>query len=305
MIGKMPFRKYVAQMKERRTESGRRYAMLFDVLRSFGVRCAGFIPLGDADLISKREYGFPEDAFVISFYLPYYTNVKSNLANFASARDYHQYYAELFRACESFMNEKHPGRYFRGFADVSPFAEVLLAAKCSLGVIGDHGMLITKDASSFIVLGEAVCGLSEDELLAEGISKGEGKVGGCTHCGECRRQCPADAADDKSRCISSITQKKGELSESEKDIIRKTGMVWGCDVCALACPVTKTAMKNGTLETDIPYFTEGRLGTVDEGLISSMSDEEYERYSFSWRKREVMIRNIRIASGTDFEGENI
>ena len=57
-------------------------------------------------------------------------------------------------------------------------------------------------------------------------------------------------------------------------------------------------------ETDIPYFTEGRLGTVDEGLISSMSDEEYERYSFSWRKREVMIRNIRIASGTDFEGEN-
>lgn len=88
-------------------------------------------------------------------------------------------------------------------------------------------MLITKDASSFIVLGEAVCGLSEDELLAEGISRGEGKVGGCTHCGECRRQCPADAADDKSRCISSITQKKGELSESEKDIIRKTGMVWG------------------------------------------------------------------------------
>ena len=84
MIGKMPFRKYVAQMKERRTESGRRYAMLFDVLRSFGVRRAGFIPLGDADLISKREYGFPEDAFVISFYLPYYTNVKSNLANFAS-----------------------------------------------------------------------------------------------------------------------------------------------------------------------------------------------------------------------------
>ena len=160
-------------------------------------------------------------------------------------------------------------------------------------------------ASSFIVLGEAVCGLSEDELLAEGISRGEGKVGGCTHCGECRRQCPADAADDKSRCISSITQKKGELSESEKDIIRKTGMVWGCDVCALACPVTKIAMKNGTLKTDIPYFTEGRLGTVDEGLISSMSDEEYKRYSFSWRKREVMIRNIRIASGTDSEGENV
>ena len=82
-------------------------------------------------------------------------------------------------------------------------------------------------------------------------------------------------------------------------------MVWGCDVCALACPVTKIAMKNGTLKTDIPYFTEGRLGTVDEGLISSMSDEEYKRYSFSWRKREVMIRNIRIASGTDSEGENV
>ncbi len=81
--------------------------------------------------------------------------------------------------------------------------------------------------------------------------------------------------------------------------------MWGGDVCALACPVTNTAMKYGTLETDIPYFTEGRLGTVDEGMISSMSDEKYERYSFSWRKREVMIRNIRIASGTDFEGENI
>ena len=66
------------------------------------------------------------------------------------------------------------------------------AAKCSLGVIGDHGMLITADASSFTASRRGPCaGLSEDELSGRRHFKRRRQVSeDATHCGECRRQCP-------------------------------------------------------------------------------------------------------------------
>ena len=269
-------------------------------MESFGARFAGRMALADAPRINERDYGFPaEGAFAVPFYVPYYVNEPSNLACFAASPDYHALAARAFAVCGEYAREA--GGYFRGFADVSPFAEVVLAAKCGLGVIGDHGMLITPAHSSFVVLGEIVCDLPE---IARDFDEADGMVGECEHCSACRRACPTNALDDRTRCISAITQKKGELTEWERDVIHANRSPWGCDRCALACPHTKRAAAAGTLETDVEYFRRGRLGIVTADDIAAMSDEEYASYTFSWRKREVMIRNLRICeespeNGTD------
>lgn len=269
---------------------------LSEIFLSFGAGGIGYISLYKAPRISEREYDFPDGAFLISLYVPYFVETETNMANFASARDYHVYFSHMFYEVGKYMKEKYPDSYFRGFADVSPFDEVKTASMCGLGVIGRHRMLITPDASSFVVIGEAVTSLSEEELASEGIKKGRGTVEYCENCGVCARACPQNAilSGEKERCISSITQKKGELNEGEHLVLRKSGYVWGCDICANSCPHTKRAIEKGTLECRIPYFTNGRIGIMDEEKLMSMSDEEYSEYSFSWRKREVMLRNIRI-----------
>lgn len=261
-------------------------------MKSFGANFAGRMALADAPRINERDYGFPAaGAFVAPFYIPYYVDEPSNLACFAASPDYHALARRAFAACEDCAREA--GGYFRGFADVSPFAEVPLAAMCSLGVVGDHGMLITKLHSSFVVLGEIVSDLPE---ICEALPPAEGAIRECEHCGACRRACPTGGLDDRSLCISSVTQKKGELTEGEKRIIRENRSPWGCDRCALACPHTKRAKAAGTLETDVEYFRQHRLGYVTAADVAAMSDEEYASYTFSWRKREVLIRNLQICA---------
>ena len=258
------------------------------IMESFGARFSASLALSLAPRINDRDYAFPENGVVIPFYIPYFVGEESNLACFAASPDYHALAAAAFRECAAFAEEN--GIFFRAFADVSPFAEVALAAMCGLGVIGDHGMLITELHSSFVVLGEIVT----DPKGAADLPAGDGKISDCEHCGACRAACPTNALDDRSLCISAITQKKGELTENERDVIRRTRSPWGCDRCALACPHTLRAAENGTLETDVDYFRRNRLGIVTSADIENMSDEEYASYTFSWRRREVMIRNLRI-----------
>ena len=261
------------------------------IMEKYGARFACAMPLSEAPRINEREYNFPASGAVIPFYIPYYVGEVSNLACFAASPDYHALCAAAFSECAAYCAER--GGYFRGFADVSPFAEVALAAMCGLGVIGDHGMLITPLHSSFVVLGEIVTDLAEasDFPIADGV------VRECEHCGACRAACPTGALDDRTRCVSAITQKKGELSEDEKDVIRRTRSPWGCDRCALACPHTARAAGRGTLETDVEYFRRDRLGVVTASDIAEMSDERYASYTFSWRRREVLIRNLRLIEG--------
>lgn len=259
------------------------------IMERFGAHFASYLPLKTAPRINCREYGFPDNAAVVPFYIPYYVAAESNLAAFAASPDYHALSAAAFRECAELADAE--GCFFRGFADVSPFAEVRLAAMCGLGIIGDHGMIITPEHSSFVVLGEIV---TDSAGVTSDFSPANGEIHECDHCGECRRACPTDALDERSRCISAITQKKGELSDEERRVIRETRSPWGCDRCALACPHTRRAAEAGTLETDVEYFRRNRLGNVSAADIAAMTDEEYASYTFSWRKREVLIRNLLI-----------
>lgn len=265
---------------------------LGEFLQSEHLDTFAFLP---ADALSVRKprllTGIPEAKTVVLAAIPYRVSGEtSNLAKFARCRDYHAYAEGLGSRCAAFLEERYPGCATAGYADHSPYDEVQSAALAGLGLLGDNGLLITARYSSYVFLFELVTTLTEAELLSEEIPRGSGVIRGCEHCGACRNSCPGGCiGEDRSGCLSAISQKKSALTEEEAELLRRAPYVWGCDVCQDVCPHSRYAE-----ETQIPYFREHRLGILTEEMLESMSEDEYRSYAFGWRKKEVMARNLRL-----------
>ncbi len=223
--------------------------------------------------------------------IPYATeHTPANLARFARVRDYHAYANTLGEGAVSLLRKRWPDVSAAAFADHSPFDEVTGAALAGLGILGDHGLLITEPYSSFVFLFSLVTNLPLDALDSEGIPRGPGEIRTCEHCGACRTACPGSCiGGDRTTCVSAITQKKAALSEEETSLLRRARTVWGCDVCQNVCPHTKNARF-----TEIPYFKNHVLDALTSDAVRTMSEEDYRAYAFGWRPREVLLRNLAI-----------
>ncbi len=174
-------------------------------------------------------FGFP-------YLMPEYSPER-NLSRYACAPDYHRVARAALERLVTGFSERFPGEKFAAFADISPFDEVLIAARAGLGVIGRNTLLIHPEYGSWLFLGEIVTTL---ELPVQ-----DSPIRGCIGCGNCERLCPGNALREgelrEERCLSFLTQKKGELSEEEQQLIHTGGLVWGCDVCQTACPMNQRA----------------------------------------------------------------
>ena len=277
--------------------------MLGEFFRRSGIEYFAAVPVSECRPANRRLYdALPEGCFAVFCLIPYFTRDENKrLAAFARVPDYHLFSRELFSEAEECLKAKYPDAYVRGFADHSPVDERHGAAVAGLGVIGRHGLIINERYSSLVCIGELVCSLTREELVNEGVEVRVGEVKYCEGCDACVRACPGGCADgDKSTCISAISQKKGELTEDDCEALRRSGSIWGCDVCQMSCPHTKRAIESGGVYTDIPFFCEASLAG-DEGAVIALSDEDYKKYTFSYRKRNVMDRNIKIVRGERFD----
>ncbi|MCL2487815.1 MAG: DUF1730 domain-containing protein [Oscillospiraceae bacterium] len=246
---------------------------------------AGRLPENPQSVISALfPYRFPEDGR------------PRNLARYACVPDYHTSAGGVLEDAAAALSERFPGYSFVPFIDNSPVPEVAAAAAAGLGVIGDHGLLISPEYGSFVVIGTVVT----DLVLPE---TGGNNNGHCGHCGACAAACPAGcigsrsretaisctaAADKKIRCLSAITQRKGALTAEEIALIRKNGLVWGCDRCQEVCPHNAAAVIR-------PHrcFTRYQPWLDREGL------DHLEGRAYGWRGRAVLERNLEIMEKTD------
>lgn len=209
-------------------------------------------------------------------------NERGNLSAYAVSRDYHLFFRELFDRLLPRLRARYPAHRFAGFTDHSPIDEIHAAASAGLGVIGDNGLLLTERYSSYIFLGEIV---TDACLPSSPVPPGE-----CHHCGACRRACPVGV--DKSACLSALTQKKGELTEEERERLRAHPLVWGCDTCQEVCPYTRAAREHGTLYEAPPFFREQALSTLTVEALDTMTDEQFRTRAYAWRGRQVIWRNL-------------
>lgn len=267
------------------------FAYIKKLLNSHKIDTLGAIKLSDCKIL--REYKLKNAGFqsldylyVYIFAIPYYAKgvKEKNISLYAAPRDYHAYFKALSDEIISSLSAKYPMYKFAGFTDNSPIDERHAAAMAGLGIIGKNKLLITEKYSSFVFIGEIITDMPTEMCKAKEIKH-------CISCGKCLDACPMGEIGE---CLSSLTQKKGSLSENEIAAIKKHGCAWGCDICGDVCPYTQNAINNQTIYTPIDFFCEDLTPNLTKELILSMSDEEFSLRAYSWRKKETILRNLEI-----------
>ncbi len=259
-----------------------------NIFKALGVAEVGFVRYEECNVLNpnlESRLSFTPKSVIVGI-IPYYTHYcdePRTISAYALAYDYHKLLHGICNDSVKKMKEVYPEFNFVGFADHSPINEKLAAAKAGLGIIGDHSLLITERYSSFVFLFEIITDMELD-LTARDIKY-------CEHCGACKKACPADI-DNKKTCLSAITQKKGELSHSEIDLIKNNKYVWGCDICQLACPHTKIAISAGTIYTDSEWFNSNIISSPNEKTVSDTAD--FSMRAYSWRGKHTILRNVSL-----------
>ena len=218
-------------------------------------------------------FGFP---YLLSEY-----HAKRNLSRYACVPDYHLIARQTLEILIAQLQIQFPLEEFEAFSDISPFDEVTIAAKAGLGVVGKNTLLIHPTYGSWLFLGEIVTTLE--------IPVQDSPIQSCIGCGKCEQACPGKALSSgvlrQEQCISYLTQKKGELSFEEEDLISAGGLIWGCDLCQSICPMNQ--------KVKVSPFEPLSQNIVECVTPENAADLCKER-AFGFRGVKVIHRNLSI-----------
>ncbi len=234
--------------------------------------------------IMRRESFEPKSVFI--FLIPYYGGETVNLSRYAASRDYHIYIKDVTSRLIARLARAFPESSFKGYGDHSPIDERSAALAAGLGILGDNGLLINEKYGSYVFIADVVSDVPPE--LAGAVAPKP--LRRCLGCGACKRSCPTGILGGSGGdCLSAITQRKGELAEEEKALMRRYNTVWGCDECQAHCPYNKDP-----LETPIAFFREERIEELTSEKLAAMSEEDFRSRAFAWRKRKTVERNLEI-----------
>lgn len=228
----------------------------------------------------------------ITALFPYYVkdeNDNGRISVYARGRDYHSVMREKLKPISDLILN-NDANYADIYGDIGGLDDRNAAVNSGLGFIGRNGMLINDEYGSFVFIGLILTDM-EFEFDAPNLRN-------CLNCGACEKYCIGGAISlkngfDTEKCVSYISQKKGELTEAEKRLILKSDMCWGCDMCQLICPHNK-----GLSDTAFDEFKENRIADFCLDELYGMSNREFMRryggYAFSWRGIKPLLRNLTI-----------
>ena len=230
----------------------------------------------------NREW-IPQDArSVIVCAFPYYTGEHpgANVCKYAMVPDYHFVVRQILNQASEELKQ-HFDASFVGFTDVSALPERECALAAGLGFPGVNGLVIHPQYGTFFVIGEIVTDylFEFDQPLAQT----------CLQCGQCVKSCPVGAISfegiDYTRCLSEVTQRKGDLTEEEQELIRKNGLMWGCDCCQNCCP------HNRNLETTyIRAFADDVQPVVTRENLNPLCKTR----AFGYKGKTLLKRNLEL-----------
>ncbi len=264
--------------------------MLRIIMLANGMNETGVIPfdkVSDKLLNCMAKGRIPENpkSIIIALF-PYKVPMQQgNLSRYAVVPDYHEIAGRFLDGATKALGHAFPDYKFVWFTDNSPIPEVYAAALSGLGVLGDNGLLINHRYGSYCFIG---CIVTDLDIPATGDTIGE-----CLHCGRCRVSCPGGALTserfERGRCLSYISQRKGQLTHEEEELMRKNGLVWGCDVCQSVCPMNENAE-----DTYIEAFLQCANPNVTVDDLASATDRAY-----LYRGRATVQRNLNLFSDNE------
>ena len=234
-----------------------------------------------------------EDASsIIVCAIPYYTGkeYESNISRYCYGLDYHLVIKEkLNEICEEIKSKDDKFKY-EIFTDNGPLVDRYLAYLAGIGYYGINNNIITDKYGSYVFIGYIVNNYNLE------VDESNDKT--CLGCNKCVKYCPGNALEgnyqmDPKKCISYITQKKEELTDEEKEKMKKNKSLFGCDICQVVCPHNKDIEISKFKE-----FTNNLITNLNEEEINSISNKEFKRRykerAFSWRGRNIIKRNMDI-----------
>ena len=230
--------------------------------------------------------------------------------------DYHQVIQNKIKAAlgDEFSYQIH--------VDSGPLPERSIALQMGLGKPGRNQCLIHPVYGTAFHLAFLLVSLEGEATVGEEVSLGEESaattVAGqsyksfslaeiCENCQRCQDHCPSGAltgvADFNGQtCISALTQKKGLLTEEEKELIGK--QLYGCDLCQLSCPANAPLSEKSNLDDlMLTRKTANAMNPSDLlGLSQKQFKKNYGAMGFSWRGVKTNKRNALINMGNSRDG---
>ena len=255
--------------------------ILNEILEKSGIENFGFcdFSLLENNLIEcAAKSRLPENSkSVITFLFPYKIKKEKpkNISRYAAVEDYHKVCSKILEKICFNLKENFKENEFSFFIDNSPIKEVKAAVYSGLGVLGKNGLLINEKYGSYCFIGEIVTNLK--------IQNVENNITNCIGCDICIKNCPSGFLGDKNnKCLSAITQQKKSLTYDEEKLIKKSGCIWGCDICQEVCPMNKNKEF-----TEIKEFINSYRDEYDE-------NEDIKNRAYEWRGQKVIKRNFDI-----------
>jgi len=244
---------------------------------------------------------YPEVKTIISTAISYFFEIgqryapeTGKISRHALGDDYHIVVKEKLKKLLNYIKKEEKKADGKIFVDSSPVTEKIWAVKGSIGWIGKNSLLITREAGSWIFLGEIFLNieLNTDKPYLQDF---------CGKCKKCIDSCQTGAivkprVVNAEECISCLTiEHKGEIPEHLKPKIGS--WIYGCDICQEVCPWNKFS----TPTTEKRFFPKQMNLNINLNEFYNISDKEFnKRFQFSPIRRlklTVFKRNVRIALG--------
>jgi len=285
---------------------------------SINIECVGIAPIGPyvelekmirARIENHQDTEFEEGCLpkridprltmedvksVIVCLFPYYIGekTKGNISKYAYAVDYHTVIKEKLEKIGHFLAGAISGFHYQAFVDTGPLADRYMAYLAGVGFYGQNSHIITDKYGSYVLIGYMLTN------YPFAVDKPLNRT--CMQCGRCALACPGQAIlgdfkIDPKQCRSYLTQKKGELTVAEVNIIKKDKLVFGCDICQDICPHNQNSAVTTIIE-----FRDNIVHELNYEEVVRMSNKEFmRRYgnrAFSWRGRKLIVRNFEYLS---------
>ena len=138
------------------------------------------------------------------------------------------------------------------------------AIRAGLGVIGDHGLLITPEYGTRVV----IILVATDAFSPK--HEGMYSMGSCMHCGKCAKACPVGAIDQDGmthpeRCLRNYMM-EGVLVPEEKRELMGMKLI-GCDICQRVCPMQQKVDAEQSYAFTLDDFMDDEEQTFKESVL--------------------------------------